>query len=348
MSLNAEGVGLAQGIKERVLASGFHGVGLAPATEADGFHRLVEWVHSGSHAGMAYMERGLMPRRHPDSILPGVKTVIMAAMAYGALSRNHAEYTVGKVARYARGPDYHEVLWERLGQVLNWLEGQSPGLRGRVVADTAPLMERDFARRAGLGWVGRNTMLINPRLGSFTVLGAILVDLALPADPPFEADRCGTCRACIQACPTGALAVNHWLDARKCISYWTIEHRGSGPEWVARQADGWLFGCDICQEVCPWNRRATQFPTVLGNAEEMAAIDPRRILEADDPALRALFRKTALWRARPEGLRRNALWLLGSCGSPGDRDLIERHLAHADAGVSSAAAWALGMLRNNQ
>lgn len=339
---------LSQGIREQILARGFQAVGFAPATEADGFHRLVEWIQSGSHAGMAFMERGASARKHPGSILPSVKTVVMAAMSYRGKDQCNCT-ALGKVARYARGPDYHDVLWDRLGHVLKWIESAAPGTMGRVVADTAPLMERDFARRAGLGWVGRNTMLINPRLGSFTVLGAILLDLELPADPPFDANRCGTCTACIRGCPTGALSENKWLDARKCISYWTIEHRGAGAEWLPEQLAGWFFGCDICQEVCPWNRRSSVFPTAgIGQSEELAAIDPRTILGADDDTLRDLFRKTAIWRARPAGLRRNALWLLGSRGEVRDRALVETHLQHADPGVRSAAAWALGKLTQTQ
>jgi len=339
---------LVRGIKEQVIAQGFQAVGFAPATEADGFHRLLEWIESGSHASMAYMERGALARRHPDSMLPGVKTVIMAAMPYAGGGFGDA-VTVGKVARYARGPDYHEVLWDRLGIVLKWIESQLPEIRGRVVADTAPLLERDFARRAGLGWIGRNTMLINTRLGSFTVLGAILVDMEMPSDPPFEADRCGTCQACVSSCPTGALSGDHWLDARKCLSYWTIEHRGAGPDWVPEQLDGWLFGCDICQEVCPWNRKPVlSASTGVGRSDDLAVLDPRAILAVDDGALRSMFRKTAIWRARPEGLRRNALWLLGRHGDNRDLPLVKVHATHADPGVRAAAAWAMNQLRQSQ
>lgn len=348
MAHEAAAVELVQGIREQVFAQGFQAVGFAKATEADGFQRLLEWIESGSHAGMAFMERGALARRHPESILPGVKTVIMAAMPYAGGGSGDV-VSVGKVARYARGPDYHGVLWDRLGIVLKWIELQLPGIRGRVVADTAPLLERDFARRAGLGWIGRNTMLINQRLGSFTVLGAILVDVEMPSDPPFEADRCGTCQACVSSCPTGALSGDHGLDAGRCLSYWTIEHRGAGPDWVPEQLEGWLFGCDICQEVCPWNRKPVlSVSTGVGQSDDLAALNPRAILAVDDDSLRRMFRKTAIWRARPEGLRRNALWLLGNHGDIRDLPLVKLHVAHADPGVRAAAEWAIKQLSKCQ
>lgn len=336
-------VSLASKLKEKVLSLGFHQVGIAPAVEADGFARLQEWIREGAHAGMEYMARHALARRHPESVLNGVKSVVMAAMSYrGPLPDD--EHAIGKVARYARGPDYHETIRERLGHALEWIVETSPGAKGRVVADTAPLMERDFARRAGLGWIGRNTMLINPRMGSFTVLGAILLDIPLTEDAPFIHDRCGSCTACVKACPTGALAPHGWLDARKCISYWTIEHRGEGPDWIPDQLEGWIFGCDICQEACPWNRKAFIGETPLGQDAGMMAIDPGSILEADDATLRSMFRESAMWRARPQGLRRNALWLIGSRGDSRDLPKVCRFVDDPDSGIRSAARWAKSRL----
>lgn len=333
---------LKEEIRLKVLAQGFHAVGFAPAGPADGFDRLTQWIHAGAHAGMAYMEQQAPARRHPESILKSVKSVVMVSMLY----RGHEEDSCleGRVARYARGPDYHDVLWKRLGTVLAWMRGRCPGIEGRVVADTAPLLERDFARRAGLGWIGKNTLLINQRHGSFTVLGAILVNLDLPPDLPFQADRCGSCTACLDACPTGALGPPRWLDAGKCLSYWNIEHRGPAPDWVPESLNGWMFGCDICQEVCPWNRKAPSATGILGADPDLVAIDPRMLLCADDGALRTRFRKTALWRARPEGLRRNALWVLGGLAKLEDRELVGRFIDHADAGVQSAARWAMNRI----
>ena len=333
---------LKEEIRLQVLAQGFQAIGFAPAVPADGFDRLNQWIDAGAHAGMAYMEQQAPARRHPESILKSVKSVIMVSMLY----RCHEVDSPleGRVARYARGPDYHDVLWKRLGTVLAWMRGRCPDMEGRVVADTAPLLERDFARRAGLGWIGKNTLLINQSHGSFTVLGAILVNLDLPSDPPFEADRCGSCTACLDACPTGALGPPRWLDAGKCISYWNIEHRGAAPDWVPESLEGWLFGCDICQEVCPWNRKLSAGAGILGADPDLLAIDPRKLLRDDDDALRMRFRKTALWRARPEGLRRNALWVIGGQSLMEDSDLVSQFLEHADAGVRSAARWAINQI----
>ena len=155
-----------------------------------------------------------------------------------------------------RGADYHQVLWEKLGSLLDWLRSERPDAGGRAVSDTAPLLERDYARLAGLGWIGKNTMLISRRLGSFTFLGALLTDVELAYDVTHEANHCGTCTRCLDACPTDAFAGPYQLDARRCISYWTIEHRGMLADADAERLDGWVFGCDVCQDVCPWNRKA--------------------------------------------------------------------------------------------
>src|SRR5258708_23729442 len=160
------------------------------------------------------------------------------------------------MARYAAGPDYHSVLWEKLDRLLEWLQREVPDCNGRGVVDSAPLLERDFARRAGLGWFGKNTMLISKKHGSFFCLGALLVDIELQPHPSPESSHCGTCTACLDACPTQAFPAPGWLDARRCISYLTIELRGSIPEELRRPMGDWLFGCDVCQEVCPWNRKA--------------------------------------------------------------------------------------------
>jgi epoxyqueuosine reductase len=239
------------------------------------------------------------------------------------------------------------VLWDRLESLLAWLQAQAPGVRGRAVADTAPLLERDFARLAGLGWIGKNTMLIDRRLGSFTFLGALLVDCDLEPDQPHRADHCGTCTRCLDACPTEAFSGAYRLDARRCISYWTIEHRGPIPHPMAGALDGWVFGCDVCQDVCPWNRKAP-----AGRAPEFAArpewSSPDLIewLNRTPEAWRRALKNSALARAGRAGLVRNAALVLGSRRVAEAVPALAQRLHDLDENpaVRDAAAWALAQI----
>ncbi len=267
-----------------------------------------------------------------------------------ARKQEPASLTSGKVARYARGGDYHRVLWDKLGLLLDWLKAERPDVRGRAVVDTAPLLERDFARLAGIGWIGKNTMLIGRKLGSFTFLGALLTDLELNYDSPHEIDHCGTCTRCLVACPTGAFPAPYQLDARRCISYWTIEHRGMLADDEAENLDGWVFGCDICQDVCPWNRKAPS-----GRLAEFEArpewVEPDLIawLE-DDPAIwRARLKGTALTRAKRAGLLRNAALVLGARRSLEAVAPLAARLDDdgEDPIVRASAAWALGRIASD-
>jgi epoxyqueuosine reductase len=251
------------------------------------------------------------------------------------------------VARYARGEDYHDVLRRRLGELLNWLREQSPGCRGRAVVDTAPLLERDFARRAGLGWFGKNTMLLNKRLGSFFFLGALLTDVPLRPDPPHESAHCGTCTACLDACPTGAFTGPGWLDSRRCISYLTIELRGSVPEDLRPGLGNWVFGCDVCQEVCPWNRKApVGAEPQLSGRPDLVQLDPVELLGLSEEAFRHRFRGTALMRARRRGLLRNAALVLGNAGDRAALPALRRALEDPEPLIREAAAWAIGRIES--
>src|SRR5262245_10868420 len=253
-------------LKQRAHELGFELVGIAAASPADHFEHLRAWLDHDLAGEMDYMHRQGEARRHPSSILPEVCSIVMVGMNYSAggeqLSPKDEMGTSahppmdGRVARYAWGEDYHDVLRRRLHQLLDWLQNEVPGVRGRGVVDTAPLLERDFARRAGLGWFGKNTMLINKRLGSYFFLGALLLDRELRPDPPHEMAHCGTCTACLDACPTQAFLQPGLLDARRCISYLTIELKGPVPANLREPMGEWVFGCDVCQEVCPWNHKA--------------------------------------------------------------------------------------------
>jgi epoxyqueuosine reductase len=207
---------LAERLKEQGRSLGFELIGIAPATPADSFDRLQDWLARGCAGEMAYMHKHAAARRDPSSILSSVRSVVMVGMNYAA--RTQREPRNARVARYAQGADYHEVLWKKLDRLLAWVQVEAPGCQGRGVVDTAPLLERDFARRAGLGWFGKNTMLLNKQQGSYYFLGALLLDIDLPADAPHATNHCGTCTACLDACPTQAFVAPGMLDARRCIS----------------------------------------------------------------------------------------------------------------------------------
>jgi epoxyqueuosine reductase len=331
-------------IKEQARRLGFDLAGIAPAAEADDFPRLRAWLAEGFAGDMAYMHRHGEARRHPASVLPEVRSVIMVAMSYKPAGQAEPA-AAAKVARYARGNDYHDVLRQRLCGLRAWLQGEVPGCRGRGVVDTAPLLERDFARRAGLGWVGKNAMLLNKRLGSYLFLGALLVDLELRADAPHAAAHCGTCTACLDACPTGAFAGPGRLDARRCISYLTIELRGPVPEELRRPVGDWLFGCDVCQEVCPWNHKAPAgAEPAFGPHPDLIAVDPAELLGLSEEAFRARFRGTALTRPKRRGLLRNAALVLGNRGDQAALPALRRALEDPELLVREAARWAIGQI----
>ncbi len=291
---------------------GFHDVGFAHAEPlSDHADRLERWIAEGLHADMTYLERNLAVRLDPchEGMLAGARTVVCLALAY-PVSDVSAPGLSGLLAWYARGPDYHLVVRDLLRRLLRDLTTEHPGIRGRTLVDTAPLWERVWAARSGLGWLGRNTCLIHPELGSGLVLGELVLSVAIEPDSPME-DRCGDCRACLSACPTGALQEPDGgeLDARRCLSYWTVEARRPLPRDLAEQ--GVFFGCDACQSACPWNQRKTEPETPL------APLDRWRDVTLDDlarlalPEFTELIRGTALERAGAEVLRSRARKLVG-------------------------------------
>jgi epoxyqueuosine reductase len=332
-------------LKNQARALGFELAGIAPATPADGFDRLRDWLARGFAGSMGYMHRHADARRDPSSILPEVRSVVMVGMNYFQRGAEESAPRRGRVARYARGADYHDVLRDRLNRLLAWLQEERPGCRGRGVVDTAPLLERDYARRAGLGWFGKNTMLLNKRLGSYFFLGALLVDLELRPDRPSQAAHCGTCTACLDACPTGAFAGPGVLDARRCVSYLTIELRGPIPEELRPGLGDWVFGCDVCQEVCPWNRKAPPGrEPALGGRGDLESLDLIEVLGMSPESFRHRFRETAFWRARRRGLARNAALALGNAGDPAALPALRRALDDPEPLVRDAAAWAIARI----
>ena len=329
-------------IKAQAYALGFDLAGIAPLGPAGTFPAFERWLARGYAGDMGWLRRDAALRR--DMRLPhrGARSAVVVALDYGG------RQPAGTLARYARGRDYHGVMKERLHALLRWIETETGSrVSGRPYVDTGPVLERDLARLAGLGWFGKNTMLINPRRGSFLFLGALVVDLELEADPPFPEEHCGTCRRCIDACPTGAIADEGVLDATRCISYLTIEKRGAIPtEW--RKSIGTLvYGCDICQDVCPWNvrfaREATDPDLTTGSLE--ASPDPVALLRMDVAGFQRRFGGTAVTRAGRQGLSRNAAIALGNRGEPGDVAALAQSLTEEpDPVVRAHVAWALGAI----
>ncbi len=342
-------VDLTASLKAEAHRLGFDLVGVAPAVVPPGYGRYLDWIEQGREAGMAYLKRQAEAKGHPRHVLAGARSVIVVGMIYGRPEPNPPGPTEGKIARYARGTDYHEILWRRLESLLQWLQVEQPGVVGRAVCDTAPLLERDFARLAGLGWIGKNTCLIDRKAGSFTVLGSVLVDIELAYDSPHETNHCGTCSRCLDACPTDAFDGPYVLDARKCISYWTIEHKGPIPEGPAESLGDWVFGCDICQDVCPWNRKAPggREPALEARSEW---VNPDLIewLGRDPAAFRQALKGSALARSKRSGLLRNAALILGSRRTLEAVAVLIERLKDEDAVVRGASAWALGRIGSAQ
>lgn len=324
---------------------GFDLVGIARLGEmatADAFER---WLDAGYAGEMHYLPKWRDKRRDSRLPYPGVTSAVVVGMDYGGGE------PAGPVARYARGDDYHDVMVERLEALRAWL-GDALGrpVRGKAYVDTGPLLERDLARRAGLGWFGKNTMLINPRRGSFFFLGALVVDVELEPSAPFEADRCGTCTRCLDACPTGAFVAPRVLDATRCISYLTIEARGAIPEALREAVGEHLYGCDVCNEVCPWNVR---FAHTLNEPayEPRAAVAgrdartlARELLAMSQEEFSRSFSKSPVKRAKLRGLKRNAAVVLGNVGTSDDTPVLEAATRDEDALVREHAAWALATI----
>ncbi len=285
---------------------GISRIGIAPAERPPFAERFHEWIARGDHASMRYMDRPDVDRADPARLLDGCRSVICAALDYGQREDPAADdRSLGRVSVYAWGEDYHDVLAGKLREVARRMQEAWPASRSRVTVDTSPVLEKPFAARAGLGWIGKHTNLISAEVGSTFFLGEIFTTLELKADTP-EVDRCGSCVRCIEVCPTQAIPGPYRLDARRCIAYWNIEHRGPIPEGIARAMGNWIFGCDLCQEVCPWNREAPitreiRFALRPGTVGVPLAIWERM----GEDELRGRMRGSALGRARADGLRRN-------------------------------------------
>lgn len=335
-------------LKLQAQSVGFNLVGVAPAVSPKGFAHLGDWLKQGFAGEMSYIERRHDAYEHPSHVLASVRSVVMLGMNYRSADPPQAlKSGQGRVSRYAWGEgDYHDLLRERLRLLADWLHEAHSGCRTRGVVDTAPLLERDFARLAGLGWFGKNTMLINKRLGSWLFLAALLTDVELEPDTPHETAHCGTCTACLDACPTDAFPEPYVLDATKCISYFTIELRDQPiPEEHRQDCGEWLFGCDICNDVCPWNSKApVSNEPVFQPRPDLNPTDAADLLTLTEQEFNNRFAETPLARPGRSGLLRNACIVLGNTGDAAHLPALESALSDADSLVRDAAEWALTLL----
>lgn len=327
---------------------GFARLGIAPADPAhrppfihEAFRR---WLDAGLGGAMEpWLREHESLRRDVRVHLEDLRSVIMLATDHATVADGAAGAAGrGRVARYAWGDDYHDLLRARVNGLGAWLEQRIPGCRTRGFIDSVPFPEREYGWLAGLGWIGKNTLLIDPRAGSYFFLTVLLTTAELPADMPLEVDHCGSCTACLDACPTQAFVEPRVLDASRCISALTIEDHGPVGPALRDGLGDWLFGCDVCQEVCPWNRHAPGSDEPTFQPRESAALPLAEVLALDDAGFRTRFRGTPLWRAKRRGLVRSAALVLGNRPDPASADALIAALADADAVVREAAAWALG------
>lgn len=342
---------ISQTLKQRGMELGFALVGIAPAARPETLGYFQDWLRQGLHGTMEYLPRREKAYEHPQGVQIGVKSIIVTAMHYGSEKQRELGQTgadqQGRIAAYAQGiGDYHDTLRLKLQLLADELHQLQPTARTRIAIDTAPLLERDIAQRAGLGWFGKNTMLINKWAGSYFFLGAVLTDQELSPDQPHQTDHCGTCTRCLEACPTDAFPAPHVLNASRCISYLTIELRDRPLPLDLRQGVGdWLFGCDVCQQVCPWNRKPRDKidPVFQSRPEHLPS--PRELLRLSDQEFQMQYKKTPFSRPGRAGMARNAAIVLGNSGNAADVPLLmEVAIQDVSPLVRGAAIWALGKI----
>jgi epoxyqueuosine reductase len=344
--LETTATSLRDAVKAEALRIGFDLVGITPAAVPGGLESFHDWLRQGYGGEMEWLSRREAAYEHPRHVLAGVRSVIMLALNYRTDDPAPPCPGTGRVSRYAwSDADYHAVARERLALLADFLLTHAPGCRTRAVIDSAPMLERDFARAAGLGWFGKNTMLINKRQGSWIFLAGLLTDLELEPDAPHETAHCGTCTRCLDACPTEAFPRPYVLDSRKCIAYLTIELKGPIPTQLRSGVGDWLFGCDICQDVCPWNHKSPRKddPAFVPRGDLNRA-DLGRLLDLDEEGFRAAFGESALARPGRAGLLRNAAIALGNQRDPAALSALVRALRDSEPMVRGAAAWALGQI----
>ena len=363
-----------EAVRARALELGFDDCRFTTAAPPGSAQHFTAWIESGQHGAMGYLARNAHKRIDPQEILPGAKSLVCVALNYGPVRRQNAECSMqnagtispasakasddrpdpnlppplatGVVARYARHMDYHEVMGERLAQLSGFMDEQGSGkTRSLWYVDTGPILERDFAQRAGLGFTGKHTNLISRKLGNWILLGEILTPIELEPDEP-EKNRCGSCTRCITACPTDANTAPFQLDARRCISYLTIELKGSIPVELRPAIGNRIFGCDDCLEVCPWNRFAAESRLLQSyRREDLQAPDLIELLALDHTAFKQRFRGTPIERSKRRGLLRNVCVALGNTAGAEALPALEKAARDSEPLIAEHAAWAMERIR---
>jgi epoxyqueuosine reductase len=332
-------------IVARARALGFDSCRVADCAVPSHAGEFRNWLREGAAGEMNYMERGEEKRCDPQKILAGARSVIVLALNYwqGRHSKAQGNGATGRIARYAWGDDYHELMKAKIDKIDDFLRGFGGTQKSYV--DTGPILERDHAARAGIGWHGKSTMLIDSRLGTWFFLSEILTTLELPPDSP-QHDRCGTCERCITACPTGAITAPHRLDARRCISYLTIELKGSIPLELRPLIGNRIFGCDDCLDACPWNRFAqASRETAFSARKATTGMLLRDYLELDDAEFRTLFRNSPIKRIKRRGFLRNVCVALGNVGGSADLPALRRATSDPDGLIAEHATWAIARIQ---
>ena len=339
---------LKQSIKDKARQLGFFLAGVTTPEPPLHYSTFEHWLAQGRHGTMDYLatDRSRSRRADPQEILPECKSILVLATPYQPLSpsRKGVSEGQGELASYARGADYHDILPSRMKELVQFIEEQAGHpVRSRWYTDTGPILERDLAQRAGLGWIGKNTCLIHPKQGSYFLLSEIFLDLELEPDAPFVTDHCGTCRLCIEACPTDCILPDRTLDARRCISYLTIELKDDIPVELREKMDNWIFGCDICQMVCPWNRFAPEGDPAFAEKGPLPSLTDELTLTPQ--TFNQRFKRTPIQRPKRRGYLRNVAVALGNTGDMHALPVLQNALNDDEPMVREHAQWAIEQIK---
>lgn len=336
---------LKEEIKAKSRQLGFILAGVTTPEPPPHFSTFENWLAQGRHGTMNYLaeERSRTRRADPRATLPECKSILVLATPYNPPAKGEGIGDKGQVASYAWGDDYHDVLPARMKDLVQFIEEQvGDQVKSRWYTDTGPLLERDLAQRAGIGWIGKNTCLIHPKHGSYFLLSEILLDLALEPDPPFVTDHCGTCRRCLEACPTDCILPDRTIDATRCISYLTIELKEDIPSELREKMGNWVFGCDVCQKVCPWNRFAGDGDPAFGNDNPVHSLTEELAISAREFNQR--FKRSPVKRAKRRGYLRNVAVALGNTGDLQALPVLQNALNDEEPLVREHAKWAMDQI----